>query len=39
LLSNAFGSVAENTLFPELRAEALEKAYALQAERFAFLLV
>lgn len=33
---NGFGSVAQNTLFPELRKEALEKAYVLQAERFAF---
>ncbi len=36
LASNGFGSVAQNTLFPELRTEALEKAYALQAEKFAF---
>jgi len=36
LVSNGFGSVAQNTLFPELRTEALEKAYVLQAERFAF---
>jgi hypothetical protein len=36
LISNGFGSVAQNTLFPELRTEALEKAYVLQAERFAF---
>ena len=36
LVSTGFDSVAENTLFPELRAEALEKAYALQAEKFAF---
>lgn len=36
LASNGFGSVAENTLFPGLRTDALEKAYALQAEKFAF---
>lgn len=36
LESNGFGSVAANTLFPEMRADALEKAYALQAEKFAF---
>lgn len=36
LVSNGFGSLAENSLFPELRTEALEKAYALQAEKFAF---
>lgn len=31
-----FAGVTGNTLFPEARAEALEDAYALQAERFAF---
>jgi len=31
-----FASVTGNTLFPEARAEALEDAYALQAEKFAF---
>src|SRR5438094_3517868 len=36
LTSTGFGDVAHNTLFPEARAEALEKAYALQAERPAF---
>lgn len=36
LRQNGFGSVAQNTLFPELRTEALEKAYVMQAEKFAF---
>ena len=36
LASNGFGSVASDTLFPELRSDALEKACALQAEKFAF---
>jgi len=36
LRATGFGDVANNTLFPEARAEALEKAYALQAERAAF---
>lgn len=36
LESNGFGALAANTLFPEARAEALEKAYALQAEKAAF---
>jgi len=31
-----FSSVTGNTLFPDARAEALEDAYALQAEKFAF---
>ena len=31
-----FGDVTGNTLFPEARAEALEAALSLQAERFAF---
>jgi uncharacterized protein (DUF488 family) len=31
-----FASVTGNTLFPEARAEALEDAYVLQAEKFAF---
>jgi uncharacterized protein (DUF488 family) len=31
-----FGSVTGDTLFPEARMDALEDAYALQAERFAF---
>ena len=31
-----FGAVAVNTLFPEARLEALEKAYELQAEKFGF---
>jgi uncharacterized protein (DUF488 family) len=31
-----FGAVAANTLFPEARLEALEKAYELQAEKFGF---
>ncbi len=34
--ANGFGGVATNTLFAEARAEALEKAYALQAEKFAY---
>ena len=36
LESTGFGAVAMNTLFPEARTEALEKAYALQAEKIAF---
>ncbi|MHB8656282.1 MAG: DUF488 domain-containing protein [Terriglobia bacterium] len=36
LASNGFGSVARDTLFPELRSDALEKACTLQAEKFAF---
>jgi uncharacterized protein (DUF488 family) len=36
LESNGFGDVAAHTLFPEARAEALVKAYDLQAEKFAF---
>lgn len=36
LASSGFGSIASNTLFPEAREEALEKAYALQAEKAAF---
>ncbi|HMD83819.1 MAG TPA: DUF488 domain-containing protein [Terriglobia bacterium] len=36
LAGTGFGAVAANTLFPEARTEALEKAYQLQAERFAF---
>jgi uncharacterized protein (DUF488 family) len=31
-----FEGVAANTLFPDVRAQALEDAYRLQAERFAF---
>jgi uncharacterized protein (DUF488 family) len=31
-----FGAIIGNTLFREARAEALEEAYALQAEKFAF---
>ncbi len=31
-----FGSVATNTLFPDARTEALEKAYTLQAEKCAY---
>jgi uncharacterized protein (DUF488 family) len=31
-----FGAVAGNTLFPEARLEALEKAYELQAKKFGF---
>lgn len=33
---HGLGSVATHTLFPKLRAEALEEAYALQAEKSAF---
>jgi uncharacterized protein (DUF488 family) len=36
LESNGFGAFAANTLFPEARAEALEKAYALQTRKCAF---
>lgn len=36
LEAHGFAGVAANTLFPEARAEALEKAYKLQAERAAF---
>jgi uncharacterized protein (DUF488 family) len=36
LASHGFAGVAANTLFPEARAEALEKAYELQAARAAF---
>jgi uncharacterized protein (DUF488 family) len=36
LADTGFEAVAANTLFPEARTEALENAYRLQAERFAF---
>ena len=36
LAANGFESVAQNTLFPELRADSLEQAYTLQAEKCAF---
>lgn len=36
LVTTGFRSIASNTLFPEARQEALEKAYALQAEKAAF---
>jgi uncharacterized protein (DUF488 family) len=36
LAAHGFSGVAANTLFPEARAEALEKAYELQAQRAAF---
>ncbi len=36
LESSGFADVAANTLFPAARAEALEKAYDLQAAKFAF---
>lgn len=36
LESNGFADVAANTLFPDARADALEKAYDLQAAKFAF---
>lgn len=36
LAAHGFAGVAANTLFPEARTEALEKAYELQAQRAAF---
>jgi uncharacterized protein (DUF488 family) len=36
LEATGFRDVAANTLFPEVRAEALERAYDLQAGKFAF---
>ncbi len=36
LESNRLSGIAANTLFPEMRIEALNKAYELQAERFSF---
>lgn len=36
LAANGFAAVATDTLFPQARSEALEDAYRLQAERFAF---
>jgi hypothetical protein len=36
LESNGFSDVAANTLFPAARTEALDKAYDLQAAKFAF---
>ena len=36
LEANGLGSIASNTLFPQARSDALEDAYRLQAERFAF---
>ena len=36
LAHTGFEGVAANSLFPEARSEALEDAYRLQAERFAF---
>lgn len=36
LEANGFEALAANTLFPDARLEALEKAYALQAEKAAF---
>jgi uncharacterized protein (DUF488 family) len=36
LAANGFAAIAANTLFPEARAEALENAYRLQADRYAF---
>ena len=36
LAAHGFAGVAANTLFPQARAEALEKAYELQAQRAAF---
>ena len=35
LEANGLGSITANTLFPQARADALEDAYQLQAERFA----
>jgi len=36
LEANGFAAVASDTLFPQARIQALEDAYRLQAERFAF---
>ena len=36
LEANGFGDVATCTLFPQARSEALEKAYELQAGKFAY---
>ena len=36
LASTGFEGIAANTLFPEARTDALENAYRLQAERFAY---
>jgi hypothetical protein len=36
LADTGFEAVAANTLFPGARAEALEDAYRLQSEKFAF---
>jgi hypothetical protein len=36
LADTGFEAVAANTLFPGARTEALEDAYRLQAEKFAF---
>lgn len=36
LEANGLGSIAANTLFPQARSDALENAYRLQAERFAY---
>jgi uncharacterized protein (DUF488 family) len=36
LAANGFAAVAANTLFPQARTDALEDAYRLQADRFAF---
>jgi hypothetical protein len=36
LAANGFAAVAANTFFPQARTDALEDAYRLQAERFAF---
>ena len=36
LAGTGFEAVAANTLFPDARSQALEDAYRLQAERFAF---
>jgi hypothetical protein len=36
LAGTGFGAVAANTLFPEARLDALDNAYRLQAEKFAF---
>jgi uncharacterized protein (DUF488 family) len=36
LAANGFAAIAADTLFPQARTEALEDAYRLQAERYAF---
>jgi hypothetical protein len=36
LEANGLGGIASNTLFPQLRSDALEEAYELQASKFAY---